>query len=193
MRRLVDYLLKSWPGRSNLDAQRSGLFGFSRGGYTGLVAVGGVPNWTLRKDLCPQDSDIAICDEIRRHTFPAPPSPDPRIKAAVIVDPLSFFDADGLRQITVPIQLWASANGGDGVTLASVETIRRALKTPLDWHVVKNAGHFAFLAPCPPMLMHDAPELCRDAEGFDRRAFHQEFNAVVTQFFQQTLTSPVTN
>jgi hypothetical protein len=41
---------------------------------------------------------------------------DRRIKAAVVADPLSvFFTAEGLAGITIPVQLWGSEKGGDGV------------------------------------------------------------------------------
>jgi predicted dienelactone hydrolase len=185
MRRLTDYMLGAWHRHAQLDASKVGLFGFSRGGYTGLVTIGAVPDWTLRQDLCPPESSRPLCGEIRRKELPAPPARDARIRAAVIVDPLSVFDAKGLGHVKTPIQLWASALGGDGVTLQSVETVRQGLPSAPDWQVAANAGHFAFLAPCSPALADVAPEICRDAPGFDRVAFHQVFNAQVLAFFQR--------
>jgi predicted dienelactone hydrolase len=52
---------------------------------------------------------------------------------------------------------------------------------------VAHAGHFDFLAPCPPALAHIAPPICSSAPGFDRAAFHQEFNRDVVAFFARTL------
>ncbi|WP_235507472.1 dienelactone hydrolase [Acidovorax sp. Leaf78] len=192
MKRLTVYMLGAWPQRAQLDAGKVGFFGFSRGGYTGLVATGAVPDWTLRPDLCPPLSTRPLCGEIRRNEIPATPAPDARIKAAVIVDPLSVFDAKGLRQVGVPVQLWASALGGDGVTLNSVETVRQGLPRAPDWHLAANAGHYAFLAPCSPALAEVAPDICRDAPGFDRVAFHQVFNAQVVQFFQRHIPASAT-
>ena len=189
MRRLTDYMLGAWPQRAQLDAGKVGFFGFSRGGYTGLVAIGAVPDWTSRQDLCSPLSTRPLCGEIRRKEIPATPAPDPRIRAAVIVDPLSVFDAKGLGHVKTPIQLWASALGGDGVTLHSVETVRHGLPSAPDWHVADNAGHFAFLAPCSPALAEAAPDICRDAPGFDRVAFHQKFNAQVLAFFQRHIAA----
>ncbi|WP_306555440.1 dienelactone hydrolase [Acidovorax sp.] len=189
MKRLTDYMLGAWHRHAQLDASKVGLFGFSRGGYTGLVTIGAVPDWTLRQDLCPPDSSRPLCGEIRRKELPAPPARDARIRAAVIVDPLSVFDAKGLGQVGVPVQLWASALGGDGVTPQSVETVRQGLPSAPDWHVADNAGHFAFLAPCPPALVEAMPAICRDAAGFDRVAFHQTFNAQVLAFFQQHIAA----
>ncbi len=185
MRRLTDYMLGAWPQRAQLDAGKVGFFGFSRGGYTGLVAIGAVPDWTSRQDLCSPLSTRPLCGEIRRKEIPATPAPDPRIRAAVIVDPLSVFDAKGLGHVKTPIQLWASALGGDGVTLHSVETVRQGLPSAPDWHLAANAGHFAFLAPCSPALAEAVPSICRDAAGFDRVAFHQGFNEQVLAFFQR--------
>lgn len=189
MRRLTDYMLGAWPQRAQLDAGKVGFFGYSRGGYTGLVAIGAKPDWALRPDLCPPLSMRPLCGEIRRNEIPATPAPDARIRAAVIVDPLSVFDAKGLWQVGVPVQLWASALGGSGVTLQSVEVLRQGLPRAPDWHVAANAGHYAFLAPCSPALTEAAPEICRDGPGFDRVAFHQGFNAKVVAFFTQHLAA----
>jgi len=187
MKRLIDYLLLRWPGHARLDVGRIGLFGFSRGGYTALAAIGALPNWTLRQDLCPQGSSVALCQEIRSGQLPPAPVRDSRIKAAVVVDPLSVFDAQGLKNVDVPIQLWASAYGGDGVTPASVAALRGQLPVAPDWHVVANAAHFAFLAPCSSSMASAMPAICRDGPDFDRVAFHLSFNAEVLGFFAQHL------
>lgn len=189
MRRLTDYMLSAWPQRAQLDAGKVGFFGYSRGGYTGLVAIGAKPDWTLRPDLCPPLSMRPLCGEIRRNKIPATPAPDARIKAAVIVDPLSVFDAKGLGQVSTPVQLWASALGRDGVTPQSVEMVRTGLPRAPDWQVAAHARHYAFLAPCSPALAEVAPDICRDAPGFDRAAFHKEFNAQVVAFFQRHIAA----
>lgn len=187
LRRLVDYMLTTWSGHASIDANRVGVFGFSRGGYTGLVAVGAVPEFALRKDLCAPDSTFPMCVEFRHGDIPPPPVRDARIKAAVIVDPFSFFDAKGLQHVTVPVQLWSSELGGDGVTPEGIAAVRRDLPVAPDWHVATGAAHFAFLAPCAPAMADELPELCRDRGGFDRVAFHARFNAEVVAFFKAQL------
>lgn len=189
MKRLVDFMLTQWSGRSKVNADEIGIFGFSRGGYTALAALGAEPNWTLRKDLCPPGSQMPLCGDIRRNAIQSNPVPDARIKAAVVVDPLSVFDAHALRQVRAPIQLWASEFGGDGVTFEHVAQLRKDLSNPPDWLIAKQATHFAFLAPCSPTLASLVPEICTDRSGFDRAAFHDEFNAQVTTFFKRHLQS----
>jgi hypothetical protein len=49
------------------------------------------------------------------------------------------------------------------------------------------AGHFAFLPPCSPQLTTALPRFCTDAPGFDRAAFHRDFNWSVVLFFDEHL------
>jgi predicted dienelactone hydrolase len=112
----------------------------------------------------------------------------PRIKAAVLVDPLALvFSADSLQGIKVPIQLWATEHGGDGATPDMVAAVDTGLPIKHEYHVVPNSGHFVFLAPCPPPLTKARPELCTDAPGFDRVSFHRLFDAEVLAFFRAQL------
>jgi predicted dienelactone hydrolase len=63
IKRLLDYMLGGWTGRATLDPARVGIFGFSRGGYTALAAIGAVPNFGLREDLCTPNPGIPNCVE----------------------------------------------------------------------------------------------------------------------------------
>ncbi|MFP3747982.1 hypothetical protein SB816_33500, partial [Achromobacter sp. SIMBA_011] len=44
IKRLVDYMLGPSADAARIDPARIGFFGFSRGGYTGLVLAGGNPD-----------------------------------------------------------------------------------------------------------------------------------------------------
>jgi hypothetical protein len=89
--------------------------------------------------------------------------------------------------VRVPIQLWRSERGGGGVTPESVAAVAEALPVKTAVRTVPNAQHFAFLPPCPDELARSAQELCTDPPGFDREAFHTEFNAQVLDFFRRSL------
>ena len=53
-----------------IDRDRIGFFGFSMGGYTGLVVIGGNPDF--RKDLpgC-EGSSFRACEQLRNGEMPA--------------------------------------------------------------------------------------------------------------------------
>jgi predicted dienelactone hydrolase len=89
--------------------------------------------------------------------------------------------------VTVPIQLWR----GDSDEILPhpnyAQAIYDRLSVKPEYHVVPNAGHFAFLAPCTPSLAVLVPEICHDPEGFNRTAFHREFNPAVVAFFKAKL------
>ena len=189
IKRLVDYMVGSSPAAPFIDPSRIGFFGFSRGGYTGLAVIGANADWANATGYC-GDSPARGCQQIRNREFPAGPIPhDPRIKAAVVADPLAvFFTAEAVAPIKVPVQIWASELGGDGVFLRDVAPLDVNLSAPHEFHVVRNAGHFAFFL-CPPALAQSAPDLCTDRSGFDRAVFHKEFNAAAVKFLQDNLNS----
>jgi predicted dienelactone hydrolase len=188
--RLTDFMLDAWPEASKLDRERIGLFGFSRGAYTGLVIAGGRLDISRIVPLCPEGFYDGMCAEIRKGEILAQrPAADPRFTAAVLAD-LEFgraFAPQGLKDVKVPIQLWGSARSGDGVLPEDGATIDRSLPAKPDYHVVPNSAHFAFMAPCSGEATKALPEICADAGGFDRVAFHKEFNAAVLGFFRKHL------
>ena len=137
---------------------------------------------------------------------------DPRIKAAVIADPCClWFTPDSFAAVAIPVQLWASERATyiENMLMPSAETVATAdanLPAKHEYHVVPNSTHFAFLFLCPPGiegtvgsacrqgLIPCGPEpekrvrvICTDAPGFDRVAFHKEFNADVLAFFRANL------
>ena len=191
VKRLIDFMLRESPDAAKIDSNRIGFFGFSRGGYTGLVLGGANPDFNALRAPC-ADPTGATCTPASRAPWPAHPlTHDLRIKAIVAADPLSgvFVAPDSVIAVTVPLQLWASQRGGDGVSLETVATLVRNLPVKPDFHVVPNSGHFAFLVPCPPAANAPA-ELCVDSPGFDRVTFHVEFNQRVLAFLRVHLAEP---
>ena len=83
--------------------------------------------------------------------------------------------------------LLSDIEGGDGVLPENVVALTDDLPAKPEFHVVSNAAHFAFLAPCSPALTQSQPEICKDANGFDRVAFHKSFDADVLSFFRRHL------
>ena len=187
VKRLIDFMLGAWPDAARIDPQRIGFFGFSRGGYTGLVVAGATPDFQHAHVRCP-DPKAPMCAPPRAGQ-PGPAwTHDSRVRAVVIADPLSVFPTqDSLKDVKVPLQLWASERGGDGVLPEDVAAVARDLPVRPDFRVVPGTAHFAFLAPCQPWLARLVPPICTDDAGFDRVAFHQRFDAEVLAYFRAHL------
>jgi hypothetical protein len=89
----------------------------------------------------------------------------------------------------------------------SVAAVDANLPAKHEYHVVPNSTHFAFLFICPPGLEEavrsacrrglvsrcspepekNVREICTDTPGFDRVAFHKQFNVDVLTFVQAHL------
>lgn len=215
--RVIDYMVRDWPERATVDQKRIGLLGHSAGATTGLILAGGKPEFARFLTHCvanPQALDCRFAQERMRlaraatadavQTPPAssssPPMSvvarpgaawayDPRIKAVVAAAPAVgyVFTEDGLRTVSVPVQLWVGDK--DEVTPAvwNADVIRSRLPKPAQFEQVAGGGHPAFVATCPSAFAAQAPEVCSDPIAFKRTPFHRRFNEAVVSFFRRSL------
>jgi predicted dienelactone hydrolase len=192
----LDWLLSSWPGRLNLNPRRIGVFGFSLGGFTALVLIGGTPEIARMAQLCDSQESAPECAFIKNshgdQLSPSTETPhwvhDERIKAAVIAAPAaSYLFGPGDLEVSVPIQLWRVENDSRAPDAWNGAVVRDNLKVHPDSHLVQGADHFVFLAPCSDALAAAAAQICQDPAGFDRAAFHRAFNQSVVDFFTTRL------
>ncbi len=189
--RVIDHMLSSWESRAALDPARIGMFGFSAGGFTTLVSIGGRPDFSRLGPNCRDYPEDFACMLIAKRGLPAVapvdaiPAQDERIKAAVVVAPaIGFtFSPERLKNVKIPVQLWRAEDDTILPHPRYAEAVRLALPKAPEYHVVNKAGHFDFLAPCSTALADIAPAICESAPGFDRSAFHRHFNGAVVKFF----------
>jgi predicted dienelactone hydrolase len=189
MIRLLDFMLNAWSGRAAIDPARIGFFGFSAGAYTGLVVVGGNPDFRRIAPYCPEPDTSPACRQFRSGDIPSNLPHEPRIRAAVLADTAAnyAFAGGGLAEIRIPLMIWRSEFGGAGVDPKGTAQMANSLPGKPEVHTVA-AGHFAFLPPCVPQLAAAVPRICTDVPaGFDRAAFHREFNASVVGFLRGQL------
>lgn len=202
--RVIDYILNAWDGHDHVDPARIGMFGHSAGGATTLIVLGGTPDWNLFALFCHDHPDAWDCVQAKAHADAAGGTPaaindptpewhhDPRVKATVIAAPAMgyTFTKDGLAAVTAPIQLWRAEHDQIALNKWNADVVRDALAKPPEDHLVANAGHYDFLAPCTDALAKIAPEICTSAQGFDRAAVHQDFNKALADFFKAQLAAP---
>lgn len=188
--RAIDFMTGDWHGASSVDKSKIGIFGFSAGAMTALIAIGGEPDLKRLGTHCAKQPEFAC------RLFPAPDavvetpswSHDPRIAVAVIAAPgLGFlFGPESFAKVRAPVQLWAGSEDEIVPYASNTANIRALLPKSTEYRQVPGAGHLAFLAPCPdPSVM---PAICTDKPEFDRMAFHTELNAALVAFFRQQLT-----
>jgi predicted dienelactone hydrolase len=190
---LADYLLKNWPQHAVLDPARIGAFGFSAGGFTVLAAAGGEPQLAVMQEHCRAHPTFEDCQIMAQH----PQSfgqkivwtHDSRIRAVVSAAPaIGFaFGKQGLAAVRVPVQLWRAAEDDVLPHPFYAEAVRLTLPKAPETHVVPNAGHYDFLSPCSAELAKQVPAICTSRPGFDRAAFHVQFNHDIVAFFKRTL------
>src|SRR5690348_14589848 len=196
--RLIDFMLSEWPEHAQLDAGKVGVFGFSSGGFTALVAAGGTPDFSKIPAHVAAHPDFYDSRLLKAPNPPASAGParppiafvhDPRIKAIVVAAPaLGYtFAPAGLKAVTAEVQLWQAEDDHILPGEEYAPAVRKALPKPPEFHLVPNADHYDFMAPCSPQLAQIAPEICQSRDGFDRKAFHVRFNAEVVRFFRRAL------
>lgn len=190
IQRTIDAALTSWKDRRHVDPRRIGIFGFSAGATTGLIAIGGKPDLRRISTECAARPEF-ICkttspQKYKDHPRTSWPS-DSRIRAAVLAAPgLGFtFDAASLSGVTVPVQLWAGTADVTVPPATNAGYLARLLGPKAEMHSVPGAVHFSFLMPCGLL---GPPELCKDPKGFSRAALHRQFNADVVRFFSSKLS-----
>ena len=195
---VLDWMLSTWASHGDLDPGRVGMFGFSLGGFTTLVEIGGTPEFARMALLCKTHADAPECAFIKSsHGDQLEPNPrkpvwthDATIRAAVVAAPaVAFLFGPGdLRQVRIPVQLWRAEKDTSAPDAWNSGLVRSELPKHPEARLVPDADHYAFLAPCSKALAAAVPEICQDPPGFDRTAFHREFNAAVVAFFQHELT-----
>lgn len=200
----VSYLLDELTQRTQTDPnlkqrlnlQQVGVLGQSFGGYTALALVGAQLNFAQLEQDCQglQNSlNLSLllqCQVLelpkRTYTFT-----DPRIKAAIAVNPLtsSVFGQEGLRQVQQPVMLVSSS--ADTVTPPLSEQIQ-----PFTWltgsqkylALIEDGSHFSVLGAShpdthsvnlPTELVGPAPEVAQ-----------RYLSALSTGFFQANLGQP---
>ena len=193
----LDWMLSAGPAVLNLNPRRIGMFGFSLGGFTSLVLIGGTPELGRMAQLCESNPNAPECAFIKKvhgdQLSPNVETPqwvhDARIKAAVIVAPAAafLFGPGDLHDVNVPIQIWRAQNDSLAPDGWNGAVVREALKVHPDAHTVQGVDHFVFLAPCGDSLAAAVPQICQDQGGFDRAAFHRTFNQAVVDFFTTKL------
>src|SRR5260370_6376455 len=72
IKRLVDFMLGAWSDAAKIHHELIGLFDFSMSGYTGLVVIGGNPDFRKGLPGC-EESSYRVCEQLRNNEIPTEP------------------------------------------------------------------------------------------------------------------------
>lgn len=193
-----------------IDPNRIGVAGFSNGGYTSLLLVGAVPQFTRFISYCKaHPRDLSMCGRAKQLTarlakqgltvnqyftamqgqFRRWGNPDdPRIKAAFAMAPLSLiFDKPGVASVNRPVFLYYGQDDHVLNPAYNVLHIAPLVKSLADIKMIPRAGHYVFLSPCSAQLTKEAPDICTDPPGVDRAAVHRQIDVDALAFFRKEL------
>ncbi len=198
LHRLIDFMISDWHSHDRIDDRRVGAFGFSNGGFTVLVAAGGVPDIDRTEQYCGAHPDHDLCRALSEahidwrlgDRVPVDAwTHDPRIGAIVVAAPaFGFaFGEEGLRNVEVPVQLWGGALDRHQPAPWYEDAVAADLPHAAEFHRINGAGHYDFLPPCSAALARAVPTICASAPGFDRAEFHRRMNHDIVAFFSRHL------
>jgi predicted dienelactone hydrolase len=99
IKRLTDFMLGAWPEAAKIDRERIGLFGFSRGGYTGLVVIGGNPDFRAGLAyMCPPErrsESVSKSERTRLRSDPSSMMRASRLRSSWTQSTRSYLPATG--------------------------------------------------------------------------------------------------
>lgn len=191
----LDALLKDQRFSAHADADHVGMIGYSAGGYTALVLAGARPDYAVAEAYCRSAGrdDEGSCLTARSReappTVPEQPDPrqppsEPRLKALVLLDPLSMmFDAAGLAAVRLPILLYRPADDSYLKSVGNAAALAANLAVAPEVRTVPGR-HFVFVDPCPEAVAAEVPALCVDDPAVDRVGLHRQMESEIATFLR---------
>lgn len=192
---IIDELLTHPLLKTSLHQNRIGIIGFSLGTYTALTAIGAKPDLSGLATYCALNvQDALLCSPKANQRFSAiapnlTSRRDNRIGGAVLLAPAygPLFSKNALANVKIPVQLFSAEKDQELNNRYNAQYFEEFLPNTTSTEVIKDAGHFVFMAPCPEKLKQAVPFICEDTESVDRVAVHQKLNRDIAKFFSEVL------
>lgn len=184
-----------------IDTARIAVLGFSAGGFTAMAVSGARVDVDALQSFCDlSDHGMSDCDFLARggvdlHALDLSPAAqnlrDPRIKAAVIIDPgiVETLTRESLSQIDIPM-LIVNLGNEDTIPIGVYARPAAEIIPTAQYEITGDAIHFSFLAQCKPkgaqiLANEGEPDpLCDDAGGRDRGEIHAELEGLIGDYLK---------
>ncbi len=193
---VLDYVMRKTEFATSNAA--IGIVGYSLGTYTTLAALGAKVDLTGLEGYCDANGeDELLCSADAKERFarltPHLPTPNNesanKIKAAILLAPAygPLFTRRSMAAVTAPLLMYRAENDEELDAKFNAQHIQQLLPDNTELRTVAGAGHYTFMAPCPPAMAKRIPAICNDATGVDRAAIHRQLNRDIVSFFDQQL------
>ncbi|WP_428034823.1 alpha/beta hydrolase family protein [Amphritea sp.] len=190
--RLVSNRLLNHPQfKAGFLQPRVGVIGYSLGGYTALAASGVQPDLSGLAAYCSVEiNDALLCSPEATQRFATiadqlPQQKIDQLAAIVLLAPAygPLFSEQSLAKLDIPVRLFSAEKDQELDNRYNAQHFEKFLGNTSANEVIKDAGHFVFMAPCPDALKHAIPLLCEDNKNVDRLSVHQKLNETIGHFF----------
>jgi predicted dienelactone hydrolase len=206
---IIDAVLNDKTLGSRIDPARIGAVGHSLGGYTVVVAAGGITDPARIQAFCRSSAADALCvpsldisdmrqkslarlssdaDFRQRYTAAGNSYRDARVRAVFAMAPGlgPVFTPESLDKVSIPVAIVSGS--ADEVTppTSGAEALAKAIPHAT-LKVFPQAGHFVFFGTCTVVGRVFLRAVCRDPDGTDRTAVHAETIRLALDFFSGNL------
>jgi predicted dienelactone hydrolase len=191
----LDNILRSKKFVRHIDTNKIAVVGHSAGGYTALTLLGAIPDTRQSRLHCQNngklDKGYCALGNVNRHQDKKIEGlTDNRFRAAVLLAPVGvlFSSENSLAKVEAPILLYRAEFDKQLNFPFHSELIAKTLaSSELSYRTLKNANHFAFIAPFPKRIAKEVGLPAEDRPGFDRRLAHDKINVDILDFLTQAL------
>ncbi|WP_028793659.1 alpha/beta hydrolase family protein [Thalassobaculum salexigens] len=209
----LDMLLQDPLFADRLDMDRTVAAGFSLGGYTVLSLAGAVTelarfqDWAQTQPGAPggprEFPDLSDrFEDLLRRSAPFRASlerqsrsyADPRVRAVVAfapAPPVRGFRPDSLAGIRLPVSIMVGRADLEAPHEDCALWLRQQNPAFAVELLGETVGHYVFLNEATDFGRAEAPEICLDPPGIDRRAIHDQAAAFAEAHFRRTLEAAV--
>ena len=201
-RSMLDDIERLLPAGTKRDEARTGIMGFSLGGYSALSLAGARASKFAYISYCKKNRSNFDCgwladggvdlEQINQEKYDMSHK-DNRISFSIAVDPAlsAAYKSDSLSAIEVPVSI---INLGDKEHIPAAINAREIPGQIPDatYHEIKGSSHFSFLGLCTKkakyiLLLTGEDPICTDPDGSERTVIHAEIKSLISTFLDQQL------
>lgn len=194
----IDLVLSTPELAPIVDGKRIGVLGFEAGGTAALLLGGALPDCTswagycsnaVKGDIYCNPWALERMNEICTHLPLKHSLADTRIKAVVAVAPAfgMLFGQTGFRYFYPPALVVGAGQERQHSARHHAASIARRMGGKAGYVELAEADGAAFMAPCPPALSAEMPNICQSVSAATRSKVHERLHDLLESFFGQHL------